>query len=300
MRNALKWIGFVLGGLVILVVLFVVVMFAIGSSRLNKTYDVQPATVTITANAAALERGAYIYSVSCAGCHGEDGSGKIVLDDPGLGYIAGPNLTPGQGGVGSAYSDADFVRAIRHGVDANGKPLMIMPSKAYGQFGEEDLSAIIAYVQDLPAVDNDLGDKALKPPGHILLALGAFGDILAAEVIDHNAALPSMPTQGVTVEYGEYLVNTGDCATCHGPDLAGMQGPEPGAPFSSNLTPGGVLAIWSAEEYIETMRTGTTPYGKQLDPNYMPWISLGKMTDDDLTAMFLYLQSLSAVETQTK
>lgn len=300
MRNALKWIGIVLGGLVILLVLFVGVMFAIGSSRLNKTYDVQPATVNIPTDTVALERGAYLYLVSCAGCHGEDGSGKVVFEDPGLGYIPGSNLTAGQGGIGGAYNEADFVRALRHGVDADGKPLMIMPSRAYGYFSNEDLGAIIAYVQDLAAVDNDLGDKNLKPPGRILLALGAFGDILAAEVIDHNAALPSTPAQGVTVEYGEYLVNTGDCSTCHGPNLGGMQGPEPGAPFSSNLTPGGVLAIWSAEDYIETMRTGTTPYEKQLDPDFMPWNSIGKMTDDDLTAMFLYLSSLPAMETPSK
>ena len=271
-----------------------------GTSRLNKTYDIQPANVSIPEDAAAIERGAYIYSFSCAGCHGEDGSGYVVMDDPALGYIPGPNLTPGQGGAGSTFSEVDFVRAIRHGVDPDGKPLMIMSSRAYRYLSEADLGAIITYVQDFAAVDNDLGDKNLKPPGRILLALGAFGDILAAEVIDHDAPIPSSPAQGATVEYGEYLVKTGDCATCHGPNLAGMQGPEPGAPYSTNLTPGGVLAIWSAEEFIETMRSGTTPYGRELDPDFMPWKSVGKMTEDDMTAMFLYLQSLPAVESTTK
>jgi mono/diheme cytochrome c family protein len=300
MRKVIKWIGIVIGGLVVLIIVFVGVMFATGTARLNKSYAVQPATVNIPDDADAIERGAYLYSFSCAGCHGEDGSGKVVFDDPALGYIPGPNLTAGQGGVGSVYTVADFVRAIRHGVDTEGKPLMIMPSKGYGFFSDEDLGALITYIVQIPAVDNDLGDKNLKPPGRILLALGAFGDILAAEVIDHSAPSPSSPEQGVTSAYGEYLVNNGDCATCHGPDLAGMQGPEPGAPFSTNLTPGGVLAIWSAEEFIETMRTGTTPYGRQLDPDFMPWKSIAKMTDDDITAMFLYLQSLPAVEETAK
>jgi len=281
-------------------VIFIGVMFAIGTSKLNKTYDVLPAVVSIPDDAASIERGAYLYAASCAGCHGDDGAGKVILEDPALGYIPGTNLTDGQGGVGSAYSDMDFVRAIRHGVDSEGKPLMIMPARSYWYFSDQDLGAIIAFVNAAPSVDNDLGDKNLKPMGRILLALGAFGDILTAEVIDHSGPRPSAPEQGVTVEYGEYLVNTGDCSTCHGPDLAGMQGPEPGAPFSPNLTPGGVLAIWTVEEFIETMHTGTTPYGKELNPDFMPWKSIAKMTDDDLTAMFLYLQSLDALDTPSK
>jgi hypothetical protein len=43
-----------------------------------------------------------------------------------------------------------------------------------------------------------------------------------------------------------------------------------------------------------------TPYGRALDPNFMPWESYGLMTDEDLRAMFLYLQSLPAVESTTK
>ncbi len=300
MRKALKWIGIVLGGLVVLIIVFVGTMFAIGTSRLNKTYDVQPAAVSISEDAAALERGAYLYASSCAGCHGDDLAGKVIFDDPAIGYTPGSNLTAGQGGVGGVYTDTDFVRAIRHGVGADGRPLMIMPSKAYWFFSDEDLGAIIAYLKSADPIDNDLGRNNAKPMGRILIALGAFGDVFAAEVIDHQAGRPSAPARGVTVEYGEYMVNTGDCSNCHGPDLAGAQSPEPGSPFAPNLTPGGVLAIWSAEEFIETMHTGTTPYGRQLDPAFMPWESYAKLTDEDLTAMFLYLKALPALETPSK
>jgi len=300
MRKTLKWIGIFLGTLVVLVFVSTAAMFAIGTSRLNKPYDVQPASLSIPNDAAAIERGAYLYAASCAGCHGDDFAGKAIFDDPGLGYIPATNLTDGIGGVGNTYNDSDFVRAIRHGIGANGKPLMIMPSKAYWYFSAQDLGSIIAYINSAPAVDSNLGDKNLKPMGRILLALGAFGDILAAEVIDHSASLPPAPKQGVTAAYGEYLVKTGDCATCHGPDLAGMQPPEPGAPFSPNLTPGGVLAIWSEAEFIATMRTGTTPYGRDLDPNFMPWKDYARLTDDDLTAMFLYLQTVPPSETTEK
>jgi hypothetical protein len=48
------------------------------------------------------------------------------------------------------------------------------------------------------------------------------------------------------------------------------------------------------------MRTGTTPLGHQLDRNYMPYAEIGRMTDEDLTAIFLYLQSLPALATPLK
>ena len=78
------------------------------------------------------------------------------------------------------------------------------------------------------------------------------------------------------------------------PIRIGIRPPEPGSPFSTNLTPGGVLAIWTAADFIETMRTGVTPYGRQLDSSFMPYEDYSRLTNDDLTAMFLYLQSLPA------
>lgn len=61
-----------------------------------------------------------------------------------------------------------------------------------------------------------------------------------------------------------------------------------------NLTPGGELAAWSEEDFFKTMRTGITPSGHQLDVE-MPWMYYGRMTDEELRAMWLYLQSLPAL-----
>ncbi len=292
MRKVLKWIGIVLGGLVGLILVVVVVLSITANIRINKTHEVQPEVVLIPEDGSSLDRGAYLVNTSCSGCHGGNLGGKVILDDPAIGYLPATNLTSGRGGVGDAYSDTDFVRAIRHGVGFDGKALMIMPSKAYWYFSDADLGAIIAYLKSVEPVDNDLGGFIPRPVGRVLMQLGAFGEPFAAEVIDHTGPRPYAPPQDLTAEYGEYLVNTGDCRNCHGPDLSGFQSPEPGAPFSPNLTPGGVLAIWTSDEFIETIRTGVTPYGRELDPDFMPWKEYGRMTDDDLTAIFLYLQSL--------
>ena len=103
----------------------------------------------------------------------------------------------------------------------------------------------------------------------------------------------------MTAEYGEYLTNVGDCRACHGAQLSGAQPVEPGAPFAPNLTPGGELAGWSESDFINTLRTGVTPSGQQLS-DFTPWRDAAKMTDDELKAMWLYLQAQPKLATVIK
>ena len=129
MKKVLKWIGIVLGLLVGLVVLAVVVVYVITEARLNKTYTFQVEPVSIPTDAAAIERGRRVAAIRlCTDCHAANLAGRIFLDNPVIGLIAAKNLTSGKGGVGSELTDADWVRAIRHGVRPDGKPLLIMPA----------------------------------------------------------------------------------------------------------------------------------------------------------------------------
>ena len=59
-----------------------------------------------------------------------------------------------------------------------------------------------------------------------------------------------------------------------------------------NLTPGGDLGKWTEADFIQALRTGETPEGRRLDNEKMPWRSIGQLTDDELGALWLYLQSL--------
>jgi hypothetical protein len=74
-----------------------------------------------------------------------------------------------------------------------------------------------------------------------------------------------------------------------------MPGDEPGAPLASNITPGGAMGNWTDAQFISTIRTGVTPGGKQLDSEFMPWETFKNMTDVELDAIRLYLQSLPAL-----
>jgi cytochrome c553 len=74
------------------------------------------------------------------------------MDNLLLGRLAGPNLT--KGGRGAELTDADWERAVRHGVRRDGRPLLIMPALEHTGMSDEDLASIVAYVRSLPASPN--------------------------------------------------------------------------------------------------------------------------------------------------
>ena len=292
----LKWVGIVLGGLIGIIVIAAVVLYFIGSSKVNKTYDIQVAAVTVPTGQEAIERGRHFVEAigMCTECHTNNLGGEITGDDPMFGTLVARNLTPGQGGIGGTFTDLDYVRAIRHGIGQDGKALIIMPSEFFNKISDADLGAIIAYLKSLPPVDNELPEASLGPLGRIITLLD--GSIIPATLIDHEAPRPPEPQIGVTREYGEYLALV--CSACHGQNLSGgpAQGGDPNAPLAPNITPGGAVGRWTDGEFFDTIRTGVTPSGRQLDSEFMPWKTFRNMTDDELMAVWLYLQSLPALE----
>jgi mono/diheme cytochrome c family protein len=236
----------------------------------------------------------------CAGCHGEDLGGiENWFNSPPLGTIDSANLTSGKGGVGSAYTDQDFVNAIRHGIDAQGKPIFMPAVAATAYLGNEELGAIIAYIRTLPPVDRELKGERLSPVAKIMLASGMLGD-LPVEIVPHETTITAPPA-GASVEYGKYMVDTHDCRICHGPDLNGGPFPDPTVPvISPNITPGGIVANWTEEEFINTIRTGVKPDGYGMNPALMPWKDYAKFYDHELQAIYMYLTSLDALPQYTK
>lgn len=287
--KVLKWIAYILGGLVAVILIALGVFYFMSEQKLANSYEVTPDTVAVPSDEASIARGQHIvHAVSdCVGCHTENLGGEMFLDDPSFAQIPAPNLTSGQGGVGGSYTDEDWVRALRHGVAADGRQLVIMPSHWYNYMTDEDLGAVIAYLKTVPPVDQEWPDRTVAfIPTRILLALGAIK--FAPDLIANNGTRPT-PAAEVSVEYGEYISRIAACRDCHGVDLAG--GVDPGAPQGPNVTPGGAFAAYTEEHFLTMMRTGVTPGGRTLSEE-MPWVNYGQMTDDELKALFMYLQSL--------
>jgi mono/diheme cytochrome c family protein len=294
MRKVLKWIGIFLGGLIGLLLLAAVFVTISSNARLNKTYDIPPDNVTVHNNDEVLARGQHLFEIGCADCHAADLSGGTIIDEPPVASIFTSNLTAGDGGIGQSYSDADWVRAIRHGVTPDGTPLLVMPSQVYYYYSDEDVAAIVAYAKSAPPVDKKIPEKRLGPVGRALFTAGML-PAPAAELVDHTGPRPIAPEPGVTAAYGEYIAGRG-CTDCHGANYAGgvVPGSPPDTPPAPNLTPAGNLAGWSEDDFIATIRSGFTPEGHQLESKEMPWPTYGKMTDEELQAVWLFLQALPA------
>lgn len=247
------------GGLVALAALAAGVMgvgLFLAQQKMQRHVDVPTRAPALRSDAASLERGRYLYaSRGCTDCHGANGAGRLFLDDGNGLRIAGPNITSGPGGVVAGYRPEDWVLSIRHGVNPQGRPLMIMPSEDYNRLTDDDLASLIAYVRALP---------------------------------------PSAPVpEGVTVAHGEYVANM--CQGCHGAGLAGgrVPGSPPDWPPAANLTPGEgtALALYpDADSMIAMFRSGQRPDGAAV--KVMPFESLSEMSDTDLRALHLYLKSL--------
>jgi len=132
--------------------------------------------------------------------------------------------------------------------------------------------------------------------GRVMLAAGMFGDdVFPAEFIDHNQTFPTMPEIGANSEYGAYLAQA-LCTNCHGEDMAG-QVFDPEFPPAPNLTPGGELGDWSESDFVQVFRT---PHTEDHGPGNMPWENFAKFEDDELSALWLHLQSLPVKESMLK
>jgi mono/diheme cytochrome c family protein len=301
MRTLLKIVGIILGGMLILIAMISVSVYAASSARMNRTYTITDVPLAIPSDAASIAHGQHlaVAIAKCADCHTVDLGGEQVFDAPPARLIA-PNLTRGAGGIGGQFSDADWVRAIRHGVGPDGKPLLFMPSQVFAALSDADLADIIAYVKSVPPVDRMLPASAVTPLGRVLLLAGKF-PLLPAELIDHHAPPPVAPPAGITTAYGRYLVATGGCADCHGGNLSGgpVSGAPPDFPPAANLTPGGDLARWSDADIARALREGKRPDRSALS-SFMPWKFTRYMTDDEIAALIRYLRSVPAQAYHTR
>lgn len=291
MKRFLKWMLILILSLIGLALLGVASLYVYTESQINTEIEVPEESIQIPPfSADELTGWDHAMITFCQECHGANLAGQIMEDDPMVGTLVSANLTPGAGGIGSEFTDEDWVRAIRHGVGPDNKSLMVMPSENFYTLSDEDLGQIIAYMKELPPVDNILPETKLGPMGRFFMLQEPF---LTGAMIEHYRQRPPSPEPGVTAEYGGYLANI-VCTFCHGEDLAGGETPSAGL----NLTPGGDLANWTEADFLKTIRTGVKPSGKVMDNEEMPWENISVLDDDELRAIWLYLQSLPPVENQ--
>src|SRR3984893_17395289 len=122
--------------------------------------------IKVAGTPSQIQRGHAIADSFCGACHSKTGllTGGVEIGDDlplPIGSFVSSNLTP----VGdlSHWSDGEIFRAIRNGVDADGRWLIIMSYTNAGKLSDDDTKAVIAYLRRAPAI----GQKPMDPPDHL-------------------------------------------------------------------------------------------------------------------------------------
>jgi mono/diheme cytochrome c family protein len=151
MRRWIRRIAIGLAGVLVFAAGAAAFGVGLAERKLQRHVAVPDRFIVVMNDDAALDRGRYLYTTrGCANCHGPDGAGRVFVDDPGGLRLRAPNITPAEGSVVSRYGPADWVRAIRHGVKPDGRPLFLVPSEDCNQLTDDDLGALVAHLQRLP------------------------------------------------------------------------------------------------------------------------------------------------------
>lgn len=258
-------------------------------------YSVTPLPLTIPDDPEAIERGRYLAQavLGCSVCHGADMTGAVFLDVPGVARIVGTNLTPTASAASLDYDDEDWLRAIRHGVAPDGRPLWFMGGGPVGLIAPEDLAALVAYMKSLAPIEQELPRTKVRWLGALSVLTGEL-DLTHAQHVQHDAPHPPpRPPINTGARYGHYLADIGACTDCHRSNLGG--GPYPGAPpwFPAvpNITSEVMPASWSFEQFELAMRSGRALDGHLMHP-LMPWVTYTNMRDEDLEALWAYISGL--------
>src|SRR5688572_18130860 len=236
----------------------------LGDQKLDRRVDVRVVPVAYQQpTPQVLKQGKYLFeSRGCGECHGMDGAGRVMIDEPGGMFVRTPDITSARVAMVANYTEADWVRAIRHGVDPAGRALLVMPSEDYNRMSDADFAALVAYARSLPPGRGTLGEVKLPAIVRAMYGVGVFKD--ASEKIDHRLPPVAAMTPAATPEYGAYVAPM--CSGCHGPALSGGRIPAspPDWPPASNLTPGEgsvMPAYATVEAFAAMLRSGKRPDG---------------------------------------
>lgn len=253
----------------------------------------------------AIARGRYIATAGdCAACHTAPGgapyAGGLAVPTP-FGTIVSTNITPDrETGIG-AWTNAQFARAVRHGIAPGGRHLYpAMPYPAYTIMTDKDIADLRAYLATIQPVHNKVVANQLPFPFSIRAGM------IAWNLLEFSAH-PFRPDPAKSAEWnrGAYLVQgLGHCGTCHTAKsmLGGDEGPAFGGaaitgwyapPLNGDKRAG--LGAWSVDDIVAYLGTGWG--GGQVAAGPMAEVvqdSTSHMTTADLRAIATYLKDLPA------
>lgn len=254
------------------------------------------------------KRGEYLSRAGgCLGCHTETRQGAVPyaggreLKTP-FGTFFGPNITPHpQAGIGR-WTEADFIRAMRHGRRPDGANYFpAFPYPSFTGIHDADLRDLWAYIRSLPP-----SAQPSRPHDLGMLYRWRFLVTIWKWLYFTPGPFAALPGASAVVNRGAYLVRAlGHCGECHTPRnfLGGMRRDRflAGTEQASNLTPAD-LKKWGDAELKEFLTTGTTADGDVPAEEMGEVIrnTTSQLTPQDLAAMIAYLRTVPPVASGKK
>lgn len=258
------------------------------------------------------KRGEYVSKAAgCLGCHTEEKKGAVpyaggrALKTP-FGTFYGPNITSHrEAGIG-AWSEADFVRALRDGRRPDGANLFpAFPYPSFTRMSDGDIRDLWAYLRSLPA-------NATPSRPHELGFFYRWRFLITVWkwFFFTPGPLVADAAKSAVLNRGAYLVQAlGHCGECHTPrNFLGapkmsrfLAGAKLGETAVSNITPTRLKKLGDGE-LKDILRTATTADGDVLAESMSEVVrnTTSQLTEQDLDALVAYLRSLPPLPDEGK
>lgn len=309
--KVVKYLLYVLASLIAVLVvglLYVLIAFPKVSPPTDMKVEITPEKV---------ERGRYLayHVMMCADCHsirnfdiysgppipGTEFVGGDIFDQS-MGFpgkFISSNITPY--GIGD-WTDGELFRLVTTGVTRENRAIFpVMPYHNFGKLDPVDIESVIAFLRTLEPVEKEHPKSKADFPFSLIL-----------KTIPGDPSFTIKPDQNDKVAYGKYLYTAAACGDCHtnfekgkfvGPDGGGgreFEMPDGSVLRTANLTPHETgLLHYNKDVFVKRFKMYT-------DSNYvlpkvksgemqtiMPWYMYSGMTEDDLSAIYDYLQTLT-------
>jgi mono/diheme cytochrome c family protein len=278
-------------GQTILAIVLLCTASAIGSAQ------AEPSADTIARGKALAE------AADCSGCHTADPAkpfaGGKRIDTP-FGGVYSPNLTPDRDTGLGAWSDDEFVRALRYGIRRDrSRYYPAFPYPNFTRMIRDDVLAIRAWLATLTPY------RSVRPPPDLYWPLNYRVVMRLWNFLFFRPGIFE-PNQEKSAEWnrGGYLVTgAAHCGGCHTPkNIFGAD--RRGRAFGGSLVRGWFaprldnaersgLKSWSVEDIAEYLQSGRN--GKSHADGPMADVvvaSTSKMSDADIRAIAVYLKDL--------
>jgi cytochrome c553 len=237
-KKILKWLGYLVLGLVaVLILALLYVNFAFDREIARQYKVAETLSVPLPTDPNEIAEGRRLAQLTgCIHCHGENLEGGSAIDIPGLARFVPPNISK----VLPSYSDAQLVDLLRRGVKPDGTGVWLMASQMFQHLHDDDLARIIGWLRTVPARDGVTERTRIHVAGRALVVIGAFKS--AAQQIQEQTG-PRIDTSS----RGAYLTMN-LCSECHGQDLEGED--------TAHAPSLAVAKSYSADDFTRLMYTG--------------------------------------------